>query len=59
MTLGGDREAGLPPLPAAVLRRIVRNCPSVGVLRQAGCPRYAGTRGLKNIARHSPTNHPH
>ncbi|KAF5901732.1 cilia- and flagella-associated protein, partial [Clarias magur] len=56
---GGDRKAGLSSLPAAVLRRPVRDVSPVRFLRPPGCTRHAGTRWQQNPAGHPSAHHPH
>jgi len=56
---GRDREARLSPLSSPVLRRLVRNSPSLRVLCTAGRTRYARARGLEDPACHSSVDYPH
>lgn len=56
---GGDRQAGLPSLPALVLRRPKRDRSSVRRPRLPGGPRHAGARRPQDPARHSPAHHAH
>ena len=54
---GGDREVGLPPLPASVLWWPLWDRPPVRILRPSRCPWYVGAWWLQNLASHSTTHH--
>ena len=55
---GGDREARLPPLPSAILRRVVWNISSLRILRSTRSPRHDGARRKQSSSCYSTTHNP-